>query len=533
MNRPLLYLALLAPLAVHGLITQAAGQPEQPASGAQPSAPAAPTTTINFDSDAAGKLPPGWRAEGTNQKGPVATWQVTNNDKAPSGPNVLGLTSVNHDSGGTYNVCWTDAVKFTDGVIEVKVRANSGNEDQGGGPIWRVKDKDNYLVARYNPLEENFRLYYVKDGSRKQLATAKIAPAIPAGEWFTIRIEQKGNAITCFLNRKKELEATDDHITGEGGGGGVGVWTKADAATSFDDLRIEGGKAAAGAASGAPGAHAGGMAGKHSHVEPPLNWVAKPTPAAPEIDGEIDAAWSSATPLVVTVREAVGAGSPRTVTLRALHTANPPMLYVLAEWDDDTKSDRRDPYIWNPETKAYDRPTRPDDQFALEFPISGEFDVSMLAMGKTFHAAVWHWKAGRGGPIGYVDDKRHIISATPLEKGLEYSFGPHGKVYIQRPMDEGTPAYTVKPKPTAHEGDEVDSFVQQQPSGSVADIRGKATHNGHGWVLEMARRLDTGNADDAVIRADGLNLCAIAILDDELYWHHSVSPLIHLTLGKE
>lgn len=533
MNRPLFYLALLAPLAVHGLITQAAGQPERPASGAQPAAPAASTTTLNFDTDAAGKLPPGWRAEGTNQKGPVATWQVVKNEQAPSGPNILGLTSVNHDSGGTYNICWTDTVKFADGAIAVKVRADSGNEDQGGGPIWRVKDKDNYMIARYNPLEENFRLYYVKDGSRKQLATAKIAPVIPAGQWFTIRVEQKGNAITCFLNGKKELEATDDHITGEGG---VGVWTKADAATSFDDLKVEGGTwgGAAGAATGAAQTHAaGGIAGKSSHAEPPLNWVAKPTSAAPEIDGEIDAAWSSATPLVVTVREAVGAGSPRSVTLRALHTTD--TLYVLAEWEDDTKSDRRDPYVWNAETKAYDRPTRPDDQFALEFPISGEFDVSMLAMGKTFTADVWHWKAGRGGPIGYVDDKRHIISSTAMEKANEYTFGPHGKVYIQRPMDEGTPAYAVKPKPTAHEGDEVDSFVQQQPSGSVADIRGKATHNGRGWVLEMARRLDTGNADDAVIHAapHAANPCAIAILDDELYWHHSVSPLIHLTLERE
>ena len=206
MNRSLLFLALFTALAAHGLVTHAAGQPAAPASSVQPVAPAARVITIDFDKETVAKLPAGWKAEGTNQKGPVSTWQVSANDKAPpppSGPNILGLTSVNHDSGGTYNVCWTDTVKFADGAIEVKVRADSGNEDQGGGPIWRVKDKDNYLVARYNPLEENFRLYYVNDGSRKQLATAKIAPAIPAGQWFTIRVEQKGNAITCFLNGKK------------------------------------------------------------------------------------------------------------------------------------------------------------------------------------------------------------------------------------------------------------------------------------------------------------------------------------------
>lgn len=249
MNRSLLFLALLTPLA-HVLVTQATGQPAPPAppaSTVQTVTPASRAMMIDFDKETAAKLPPGWKAEGTNQKGPVSTWQIAEADKAPSGTNILGLTSVNHDSGGTYNVCWTDTVKFADGAIEVKVRADSGNEDQGGGPIWRVKDKNNYLIARYNPLEENFRLYYVKDGSRKQLATAKIDPAVPAGQWFTIRVEQKGNAITCFLNGKKELEATDDHVTGAGG---IGVWTKADAATSFDDLKIEAGTLVAGAATG-------------------------------------------------------------------------------------------------------------------------------------------------------------------------------------------------------------------------------------------------------------------------------------------
>jgi YVTN family beta-propeller protein len=195
-------------------------------------------TTYDFDKGARctpGMVPTGWRSEGTNQNGPVATWEVVPDAGAASSPNVLALSKINHDAGGTYNLCWTDEVRFTDGVVEVKVRADSGKEDQGGGPIWRVKDKDNYLVARYNPLEENFRVYYVKDGSRKQLATAKIAPAVPAGEWFTIRIEQNANTITCFLNGKKELEATDDHITEEGG---IGLWTKADAAASFDDLII-------------------------------------------------------------------------------------------------------------------------------------------------------------------------------------------------------------------------------------------------------------------------------------------------------
>src|SRR5437763_11518129 len=98
---------------------------------------------------------------------------------------------------------------FQDGEIEVKVRANTGEEDQGGGLIWRVRDANNYYVARYNPLENNFRLYYVKNGNRTQIASAR-SINIKAGEWFSIKLIQHGTKIEGYLNGKKYLEATDE-----------------------------------------------------------------------------------------------------------------------------------------------------------------------------------------------------------------------------------------------------------------------------------------------------------------------------------
>ena len=123
-------------------------------------------STWTFDDTDAGELPEGWRVEGTNQRGPLATWIVKADTSAPSGPSVLALTDTKEGWGGTFNLCWTDGVKFTDGVIEVKVKSGTGLEDQGGGIIWRVHDRDNYYIARWNPLEDNFRVYSVKDGSR-------------------------------------------------------------------------------------------------------------------------------------------------------------------------------------------------------------------------------------------------------------------------------------------------------------------------------------------------------------------------------
>jgi hypothetical protein len=227
------------------VLALAAGQQPttQPAAPAKPAAtqpatgvPGAPAKEIvlNFDKDAAGRLPDGWKAEGTNQKGPIATWAVTADPSAPSAPNVLALTRTNHDSGDTFNICWTDKVRFKDGTIEARFKAVSGKEDQGGGLIWRVKDKDNYMIARMNPLEDNFRVYYVKDGGRHQIESATVK--IETGTWHTMKIDQRGGHIVCFLDGKEYLNSNDDHMQGEGG---VGLWTKSDAVSSFDDLKVQ------------------------------------------------------------------------------------------------------------------------------------------------------------------------------------------------------------------------------------------------------------------------------------------------------
>lgn len=257
-----------------------------------------------------------------------------------------------------------------------------------------------------------------------------------------------------------------------------------------------------------------------------LIWESSFTKTLPVIDGKMEEVWKRTKPLTVTVREAIGGDNPRQVVLRALHSDD--TFYVMAQWPDVTKSDMRDPYIWNAEKKDYDRPSKPDDQFALEFPMTGKFDIRMITLVHEYISDVWHWKAGRGNPVGWIDDKRHIISQKPIQSGVEYSMGGHGSVYIARIMDEGTSSYHLKPKPAAFEGTVADSFEQRQPAGSLADVHGKGIHDGKNWTLEMSRKFNTGHNDDAVIDPGKDNTCAIAALDDELYWEHSVSSLITL-----
>lgn len=262
-----------------------------------------------------------------------------------------------------------------------------------------------------------------------------------------------------------------------------------------------------------------------------LIWESSYTRTVPVINGKTDKVWEQAKLLTIVVREAMGGDNPTEVVLRALHTDD--TLFVMAQWPDATNSDMRDPYIWNADKKEYERPSKPDDQFSLEFLMTGNFDIRMITLVHEYTADVWHWKAGRGNPVGWVDDKRHIISQKPIQGGIEYSMGGHGNVYIARFMDEGTSSYSLKSRPASFEGSVVDSFEHRRPDGSVSDVRGKGIHDGKGWTLEMSRKFNTGHDDDAVIYPDRDNICAIAVLNDELYWDHSVSSEIILRFIRE
>ena len=187
----------------------------------------------DFEKTKTGGLPEGWKADATHPSKKPGNWQVVEDTVVPSGHKVLSLTNVGENRGSTFNLCYTKEIPFTNGEIAVKFKANTGRIDEGGGIMWRVQDGDNYYVARFNPLEDNFRFYSVKNGVRRQIASADVK--LSKG-WHEMKIIQKENRFEGYLDGKKLLEATDDTFTKSGG---VGLWTKADAATSFDDFHVK------------------------------------------------------------------------------------------------------------------------------------------------------------------------------------------------------------------------------------------------------------------------------------------------------
>ncbi len=186
---------------------------------------------FNFDDAQIGALPEGWTSARTG-KGNLGIWKVVKDKSAPSSPNVLAQMS-KENLGYHFSLAVADNTNYTDVEIELKFKAVDGQEDQGGGPVWRYQDPNNYYICRANPLESNFRVYKVVDGNRKQLKSARVD--IPSGQWHSLKIENKGDHIQCWYNDKLYLDVRDDTFKD----GKIGVWTKADAVTYFDDIKVE------------------------------------------------------------------------------------------------------------------------------------------------------------------------------------------------------------------------------------------------------------------------------------------------------
>src|SRR2546430_1899063 len=188
---------------------------------------AAPPETVNFDTAAVGQPPAGWTATKTGSG--AAKWTIEKDDTAPSKPNVLKQSGQ-----ATYPVCLKDDTSLRDGFVEVKFKPISGKEDQAGGVIWRAKDSDNYYIARANALEDNVTIYHTIKGRRTEKKRTKVKVA--SNEWHTLRVDFQNSHFTVTLDGKKAIE-WDDNTFKEAGK--VGVWTKADSVTLFDNFMYE------------------------------------------------------------------------------------------------------------------------------------------------------------------------------------------------------------------------------------------------------------------------------------------------------
>jgi hypothetical protein len=184
--------------------------------------------SVNFDNAPVGQAPAGWTATKTGSGS--AKWTIEKDDTAPSKPNVLKQSGV-----ATYPVCFKDDTSLKDGFVEVKFKSISGKEDQAGGVVWRLKDANNYYVARANALEDNVTIYDTVNGRRTERKRANMKVA--TNQWHTLRVDFQGTHFTVTVDGKKAIEWDDEKFRDAGK---VGVWTKADSVTAFDDFSYSG-----------------------------------------------------------------------------------------------------------------------------------------------------------------------------------------------------------------------------------------------------------------------------------------------------
>ena len=180
--------------------------------------------TVNFDDIKAGVPPPGWTATQTGRGS--AKWAIEKDESAPSKPNVLKQSGQ-----ATFPVCIKNDTNIKDGFVGVKFKPVAGKEDQAGGVIWRAKDSDNYYITRANALEGNVTIYHTIKGKRTEKKRTNMK--VTSNQWHTLRVDFQDNRFTVAFDGKKAIEWNDETFKDAGK---VGVWTKADSVTEFDNF---------------------------------------------------------------------------------------------------------------------------------------------------------------------------------------------------------------------------------------------------------------------------------------------------------
>jgi hypothetical protein len=186
---------------------------------------------ISFESTKIGAAPEGWAATLTGSGEPK--WTVESDETAPSKSNVLKQAGW-----ATYPLLLKNHTSIKDGFVEMKFKAIAGSQDRAAGMVWRAKDANNYYVVRANALEDNVVLYKTVSGVRSPLDIVGRKGGygtdvkVPASVWHSLRVDFKASRFSVSFNGKQMFEVEDSTFTDAGK---VGLWTKADSVTLFDE----------------------------------------------------------------------------------------------------------------------------------------------------------------------------------------------------------------------------------------------------------------------------------------------------------
>jgi hypothetical protein len=191
-----------------------------------------PAQLWNFDREQPGTLPSEFSIGTLFDGRPAGNWQVHATDRAKSPPHVFAQVMAK-GAEHAYKVTLVKDTVASDLTLQVSFLPIRGNADMGGGLIWRAADDRNYYLARANPLEQNIRVYRVEKGVRHLLQN--FDQTIDVKQWHTLRVTHQGCRVNIFYDDKQVFDLCDKTFHA----GMIGLWTKSDAVTYFDDLQLQ------------------------------------------------------------------------------------------------------------------------------------------------------------------------------------------------------------------------------------------------------------------------------------------------------
>ncbi len=197
---------------------------------------------IDFDHERIGSMPSEWESAMTKSGG-APRWEVLEDPTAPSRPNVLAQLSTDRTA-GRFPLAVLRGAAIRDGEVSVRFKPVAGEVDQAAGLVWRYRDRNNYYIVRANALENNVVLYKVENGERTSLAprglpsrSYGVKHTVPKMVWSDLKVSFADTLATVYFNNERLFDVVDGTFRGAGR---IGLWTKADSVTWFDNFTFSG-----------------------------------------------------------------------------------------------------------------------------------------------------------------------------------------------------------------------------------------------------------------------------------------------------
>jgi Laminin G domain len=127
-----------------------------------------------------------------------------------------------------------DVDDFHDGTISMRFKLVAGQLDSCAGILFNLKPNGDYLTVRFNGKEDNVVLWTFVKGKRSFVKKGTENVPLQLNTWHSLEITVKGTNLQASLDGKHLL----DYTLAEPVSGRVGVWSKTDSVSYFDQYTV-------------------------------------------------------------------------------------------------------------------------------------------------------------------------------------------------------------------------------------------------------------------------------------------------------